>query len=387
MYKIVMKVLFFLSVIWFSIDSFAQKELFCHSSQYTRTAYADYNEAPLADNGFLWYPGSTISINIMNGSKTLKEQMMSIAAEWEKYANIHFRFVDAGDSHVRIIFDGKGFHWAAIGVQSNMFPQAEATIEIDSSFFKSEELRRATVLHMFGHILGLRHENAVPKKERELNLNAIKQTFSYSTIQPEALLYEYVEPYSVSASNSLIADNKSIMHIPLPKSWTANKPSPINLTLSTRDKTVIGHLYPFENKKKVEMYFNVGRFGGVTIENSSLGLSFYPVFDIQIKDAPYLHFSILLFDESGKAIPTDNEKYQYDEQLGTAKSFVTIPPGNYSLNKTMNDFGLFLPYTYIPSAYRGKKLKAVFKVNLPGMYNFDSIPGFNSKPFYISVPK
>ncbi len=240
---------------------------------------------------------------------------------------------------------------------------------------------------MFGHILGLRHENAVPRKGRKLDLNSIKGTFSYLNIKHEALLSKYVEPYMVSASNSLIADNKSIMHIPLPESWTADKPCPINFGFSARDKIVIGHLYPFQDRKKVEIYFKVERFRGVTIDKNSLGISFYPIFDIQIKDAPYLHFSVVVFDESGKAITTDNENYQYDEQLGTAKSFVSIPPGNYSLNNTMNDFGLFLPYTYIPSVYKGKKLKAVFKVNLPGMYNFDSIPAFNSKPFYISVPK
>src|SRR5690349_4172688 len=49
----------------------------------------------MADNYHTWEPGTVLMVKFMpGGSKQIRDKVISNAHEWEKYANVSFRFVD-----------------------------------------------------------------------------------------------------------------------------------------------------------------------------------------------------------------------------------------------------------------------------------------------------
>src|SRR5262249_39076861 len=105
----------------------------------------------LADNYYLWDNGKSLNVRFLSGSPALQAQVMSIAKEWEKYANIHFVYVSSGPAHIRVKLDNKGGHNSLIGFLSTMVDPEEKTMNLDTSDFKTYDAMHRTVLHEFGH--------------------------------------------------------------------------------------------------------------------------------------------------------------------------------------------------------------------------------------------
>lgn len=130
-----------------------------------------------------WQPGQELRCRFLHGSPTIHKKVEAIAHQWEKHANIKFKFIKTGEAEIRIAFSGNG-SWSAVGrdaLNTAYFPRHQPTMNfgwLDSST-PTEEYQRV-VLHEFGHALGCVHEHQTPKFDRRWNRAKVLEYFSGS---------------------------------------------------------------------------------------------------------------------------------------------------------------------------------------------------------------
>lgn len=206
----------------------------------------------LAQRKKLWYPGTEIDVNFLNGSVEFQQKVKQYAAQWEQHANITFNFIDSGDADVRIAFDSNDSRyvtWSTIGTDCKMITnQAEPTMNFVMWDYITEQERKGDVLRAFGQVLGLelehRHLDFTP-----VWLNNI-QTYWEGDIEdiPWDELRKYVfdplESSKVLQSDEY--DENSIMIWPFPRKYAGNTARDYNYELSETDIEFIGTVYPKE---------------------------------------------------------------------------------------------------------------------------------------------
>ncbi len=110
----------------------------------------------------LWKPGRTLHVRFLDGDPQVKAKVAAFAAEWSKYANIHFAFDDAPNSEIRISFLQPG-SWSYMGTDALLIPPNQPTMNYGwlTPTTGDEEYSRV-VLHEFGHAIGCIHEHQNP---------------------------------------------------------------------------------------------------------------------------------------------------------------------------------------------------------------------------------
>ena len=197
-----------------------------------------------AEKNYIWENGKTIYIKFLGGTDEKRRLVKKWASEWLKYANLTFAYVADTSEHsdVRISFDEMDGAWSYIGIVAEVISKEKATMNFGW-------IDKATVLHEFGHMLGLIHEHQNPKNGIKWDWEAIKADLSgppnyWSDMDirnnvTDQYLPEYIEGTEV--------DRKSIMMYPIPAHWTIDGFSAgYNNELSGYDKWLVNFLYPFE---------------------------------------------------------------------------------------------------------------------------------------------
>jgi hypothetical protein len=139
---------------------------------------------------------------------------------WEKYANVFFDKVeDWTKAEIRISFDPSKGSWSAIGTDArNTAFAGKATMNLgrlpdDGAYLTSRH--KATILHEFGHALGMVHEHQSPARGGTITLNEHEVYRYYRPLlqNRDALVKsQVIDVYSLSeVSNYSHFDEKSIM--------------------------------------------------------------------------------------------------------------------------------------------------------------------------------
>lgn len=126
--------------------------------------------APLAAAGreYLWGVGEPIRIAFMLSSPKLAdavETVKLVAEQWTVYANVDFDWVPVDHaSDVRIMItdspDPSGrAGYSALGNRARDVPQSEPTMCFFLKRKPGSRISKGTILHEFGHMLGLHHEH------------------------------------------------------------------------------------------------------------------------------------------------------------------------------------------------------------------------------------
>lgn len=196
-----------------------------------------------------WETGSAIPMSFLDGDNTLQKRVMKIAREWvgPNMANLELAFQKTGGI-VRISFKHRGA-WSAIGKSCLQIKDAKRpTMNLGVAGKTPEEFRR-TVLHEFGHALGLVHEHATPAGGIKWNRERVKEALQgpphfWSVPKINENVFR---AFAKKETNFTVFDPHSIMLYPFPKVWTKNGVSSrLNLTLSALDKSAIRDWYPHE---------------------------------------------------------------------------------------------------------------------------------------------
>lgn len=338
----------------------------------------------LVDPYYLWNNGSTLKVRFLTGSPSMQEKVKSYAKEWEQYANIKFDFVDFGDADIRVNLDNKGGHNSLIGQLASGIAQDVKTMNFDTTDFATYDAMHRTVLHEFGHAIGLLHEHYSPLAgipwNKELVYKELAQSQGWDKMTVDVNLFQ---EYNLTYTHGTSYDKTSIMHYPVLARWTTNGYAvPWNNQLSAGDKAMIAALYPKTGDRAGEVpRFVVTNFTKMNVVNSTdkAGLLLYPSFNIKTAGAEgQVFFTVFFYDEAGNPIMDNDDKYNISNIVATYKSFKIAAGKVLSANKnTPTDFEMFIPYSEIPVS-AGTKIKAVFKAIL--------VDGKELKMLYSSTP-
>lgn len=193
----------------------------------------------------LWRAGSTLRVLLMSGTKAQHAAVKKAANTWAQYANIHFKFVEQGESDIRVSFDANNGSWSYMGTDAKSIPRTEPTMNLGY-------IDQGAALKEFGHALGLIQEHQNPRKGMRWNRKVVLKEFKGppNNWSDETIEYNLLRAYKADELGDYREfDPKSIMTFPFPAAWTTDgRGTGKNTELSESDKSLIGKLYPARPK-------------------------------------------------------------------------------------------------------------------------------------------
>ncbi|EJM58966.1 hypothetical protein PMI30_05983 [Pseudomonas sp. GM50] len=166
-----------------------------------------------------WAQNRTLDISITSNFPSFKELVKESILTWAPHINLTLRFVEGNEGVIRIIdtpdaLERNG-HWSAIGTDALLIPSHVPTIQIHRRLRQSD--LGPTILHMFGHALGLEHAHQHPDANIDWHLPNLYKGYGEIGYSRNQVL-EYILPKQRSAYTQLVPYDKcSIMHFPFPK--------------------------------------------------------------------------------------------------------------------------------------------------------------------------
>lgn len=173
--------------------------------------------------------------NIIQGLSPMDAIRLVIEKRIQPLIGLQFVFVESGGD-VRIQFDPLIPSYSALGVQCRALPATQATLNF-------QRLTVANILHQFGHVLGLGHEQFA---DPPIQWNTEQLRVYFDAIgQADRNIDTLVQTLSERRSNSGTFDAQSIMRLYYPREFTqeGNEVAP-NPTLSTGDQSWLTSHYP-----------------------------------------------------------------------------------------------------------------------------------------------
>ena len=206
------------------------------------------NQTHVGERAELWKPGTVLDARFLDGPAKLRDRVEKIASEWFEYTDLKLEFGKVADAPVRISFKQPG-SWSYMATQALKVQIKEPTVNFGWVNLDTDpaEIQRV-VLHEFGHVVGLHHEQQNPLSAIKWNRRKVYEAFTgppnhWSRQQVDQMFFAIWTPgyYPVHK----VFDPQSIMMFPIAKELLRSGPEiGWNRSLSSVDKQFAAALYP-----------------------------------------------------------------------------------------------------------------------------------------------
>ncbi len=190
-----------------------------------------------------WAPGRTLTIGFFND--TPREHQVAIekvSRQWLCWANLKFDFVDSPFADIRIYTGGED-NYSQVGTDALLASPMDATMALGIK--PDDPLFGRTVLHEFGHVLGLLHEHQHPKADIPWDVPKLYAYFAAKGIDQQTVDINLLDKIDKALAKGTAYDRTSIMHYSVLQEQTVGDwEVGINHTLSRRDRKFVRRIYP-----------------------------------------------------------------------------------------------------------------------------------------------
>ncbi|WP_406845349.1 matrixin family metalloprotease [Flavobacterium soyae] len=213
-------------------------------------------------NSTKWLPERTIKIKFLDGDIDMQEQVKKYASEWMTYANLKFEYVpknEYADIKIGFTVGSPGGAWSILGTGALSTKQDQPSMRFGWNKVGNEESAKRTILHEFGHALGLVHEQNSPVANINWNLPKVyKYYYDNMDWSKEKVDENVIYKYSPEQTNYSVYDPLSIMHYYIDPNLTTDgirvdQPK----ALSKTDMISINKWYPFPIVSSIESGTNI----------------------------------------------------------------------------------------------------------------------------------
>lgn len=203
----------------------------------------------IAAKGLLWTQGTTLKVRFLGGEPALHERVLAAARQW-LVPGVKLAIEGVGPgvaAQIRVGFEPADGSWSCIGKGALQVHPSQRTMNLGwASLAAKDEDFLGTVIHEFGHALGLLHEHNHPEARISWNRAAVYQDLGASpnywdTATIDANVFQSFDASTVITTNF---DAASVMIYPIPSRWTTDGRSFMpSGRLSAGDKATILRLY------------------------------------------------------------------------------------------------------------------------------------------------
>jgi hypothetical protein len=208
-------------------------------------------ETRVGDRSRLWEPGTVIDGRFLDGSARLRDRVERTAMEWFEYTDLKLEFGNVADAPVRVSFKQPG-SWSYMAKQALDVAPTEPTVNFGWFADSDREEQRRVVLHEFGHVLGLMHEQQNPSSTINWNRKKVYEAFMgppnhWTREQIDQQFFAIWSPGYFPLHK--VFDRESIMIFPIAKELLRSGDEiGWNRELSAVDKQFAAALYPKRSK-------------------------------------------------------------------------------------------------------------------------------------------
>jgi hypothetical protein len=198
----------------------------------------------------VWEPSiwktTNLRVAFLDGDPAARDFVMGVAKEWQQGLKLTFSQSQDTDAELRVTFTGTGV-WSKVGIRAVSVANGQPTMGLNGVTQTTDvNLRRAYVLHEFGHALGAMHEHQRPDAPLTWNEDIVNayylKTYGWGPdqVKKEVILPHQYQKLVVSPE----FDRLSVMMYPVLKDFTKEGfVQPWNSQLTTMDRSTMAGFY------------------------------------------------------------------------------------------------------------------------------------------------